>query len=123
MPTTRALQTALAEHGYAILRALFALDEVAATGDAIDRVHVDALAHGRSCRHGNLFSNIAPGPPPIVWMAQWPAWISPTLESLRRDPRWFGLLAPGLDPDIKQIIHQIYWKPPGPGRRVCLAPG
>lgn len=115
MPATRALPTAFAEDGYAIVRALFTPDEVAAFGDAIDRVHADALAHGRSYRHGNLFYNIAPGPPPIVRMAQWPAWISPTLEALRHDPRWFGLLAARLGPDIKQIIHQIHWKPPGPG--------
>jgi len=45
--------------------------------------------------------------------AHWPAWISPYLEGMRRDARYLALLEPILGADIKQISHQIHWKPPG----------
>jgi ectoine hydroxylase-related dioxygenase (phytanoyl-CoA dioxygenase family) len=32
---------------------------------------------------------------------------------MRRDPRYYDVLEPFLGPDIKQIAHQIHWKPPG----------
>ena len=44
-----------ARNGYAIVRKLFSPDEVAAIGAAIDQVHAEGVAHGRSFRHGNLF--------------------------------------------------------------------
>jgi ectoine hydroxylase-related dioxygenase (phytanoyl-CoA dioxygenase family) len=35
------------------------------------------------------------------------------LEGIRRDPRFLRLLEPLLGRDIKQIINQLHWKPPG----------
>jgi ectoine hydroxylase-related dioxygenase (phytanoyl-CoA dioxygenase family) len=49
----------------------------------------------------------------VVLQAHWMSWINPYLEAMRRDPRYLAILEPLLGPDIKQISHQIHWKPPG----------
>ncbi|WP_162875598.1 phytanoyl-CoA dioxygenase family protein [Sphingomonas crusticola] len=99
--------------GYAIVRGLFSADEIAGIGLAIDRVHAEGVAHGRSFRHGNLFYNVAPGEPPLVRMAQWIAYHQPVLNAVRLDPRIERTLAPLIGHDLKQIINQIHWKTPG----------
>ena len=35
------------------------------------------------------------------------------MERMRRSTGFFELLAPVLGKDIKQITHQLHWKPPG----------
>jgi hypothetical protein len=111
-----AIAQALRADGYAIARGLFEPEEVRAIAALVDRVHADALRHGRSFRHGNLFYNVAQTPAgPMVRMAQWPVWAVAELDAVRTDPRWAALLGPLLGPDIKQIIHQIHWKPRGGG--------
>lgn len=101
--------------GYAIVRGLFSADEISAIGTAIDRVHAEAVEHGRSFRHGNLFYNIAPAADgtPLVRMAQWIAYHQPALNAVRLDPRIAATLEPLLGRDLKQIINQIHWKTPG----------
>ena len=103
-------------HGYAVARGLFPPEEVSAIAALAERVRAHALAHGRSFRHGNLFYNIAQTPAgPALRMAQWPVWAFPELDAVRTDPRLAALLAPLIGGDIKQIIHQIHWKPQGAG--------
>jgi ectoine hydroxylase-related dioxygenase (phytanoyl-CoA dioxygenase family) len=101
--------------GYAVLRGFFAPGEVAAMEAAFDRHWATGMAHRASFRHGNLFyrqgSDARLGR--ILRLVQWPAYVDPTLEAIRRDPRWLDLLAPLLGGDIKQIINQLHWKPPG----------
>jgi hypothetical protein len=97
--------------GYAIVRGFFAPGEVAKIGTAIDQVHAEGVAHGRSFRHGNLFYNVAPGP--NVRMVQWPAYHQPVLNGARLDPRFAAILAPLIGGDLKQIINQLHWKAPG----------
>ncbi len=103
------------DQGYAVIRRFFALEEVAAIGAAIDQVHAEGVAHGRSFRHGNLFYNVAPdaGGVPQVRMAQWPAYHQVVLNSVRLDQRFADLLEPLLGRDLKQIINQLHWKTPG----------
>lgn len=104
------------EQGYAVARGLFTPDEVAAIAALAETVRAEALAHGRSFRHGNLFYNIARTPAgPALRMAQWPVWAVRELDALRTDRRFAALLAPLIGQDIKQIIHQIHWKPRGVG--------
>lgn len=98
--------------GYAIVRGCFSPSEVRTIAAAVDRVHAEAIAHGRSFRHGNLFYNIAAGDPPSVRMAQWIAYHQPVLNAARLDPRLIDLLAPLIGRDLKQIINQIHWKEP-----------
>ena len=103
------------EHGYAIVPAVFTADEVAALAAAFDRVRAEALARGRSWRDHNVFfclaNDAAAGR--IVRYVQWPGWIDPVLEQTRRDPRLAAILAPLIGQDLKQIINQMHWKPPG----------
>jgi hypothetical protein len=106
---------AYARDGYAIVRAVFTPAEVEAIGAAIDQVHAEGLAHGRSFRHGNLFYNVAPGTdgPPAVRLAQWPSYHQPVLNQVRLDVRMARILEPFLGRDLKQIINQLHWKAPG----------
>jgi ectoine hydroxylase-related dioxygenase (phytanoyl-CoA dioxygenase family) len=101
--------------GYAVLRGFFGPSEVAALAAAFDRHWTTGMAHRASFRHGNLFyrqgNDVRLGR--ILRLVQWPAYIDPTLEAVAHDPRWLALLAPLLGGDIKQIINQLHWKPPG----------
>jgi len=101
--------------GYAVLRGFFDPAEIAEIGAAIDQIHAEGVAHGRSFRHGNLFYNVAPraGAEPLVRMVQWPSYHQPVLERVRRDPRMAAMLAPLIGGDVKQIINQLHWKAPG----------
>jgi ectoine hydroxylase-related dioxygenase (phytanoyl-CoA dioxygenase family) len=101
--------------GYAIVRGLFSAEEVRGIGAAADEVHSEAVRHGRSFRHGNLFYNVAAGSDgaPEVRMVQWPSYHQPVLNGVRLDPRMAELLEPLLGRDLKQIINQIHWKEPG----------
>jgi len=49
----------------------------------------------------------------VVLQAHWTAWISPLMEEMRRSNHYYSVLEPFLGPDIKQITHQVHWKPPG----------
>ncbi|HEX8307234.1 MAG TPA: phytanoyl-CoA dioxygenase family protein [Allosphingosinicella sp.] len=98
--------------GYAVIRGLFPADEIGRIGAAADEIYAEAVRHGRSFRHGNLFYNVGPGAE--VRMVQWPSYHQPVLNSVRLDPRMARLLRPLLGADLKQIINQIHWKEPGP---------
>jgi hypothetical protein len=103
------------EQGFAVLRGVFAAAEVAAMAAAFDRHWAVGMAHPRSFRHGNLLYRLgedgARGR--ILRLVQWPAYVDGVLEGVRRDPRWLALLEPLVGRDIKQIINQLHWKPPG----------
>ena len=106
--------------GYVVVRGFLGSDELATIGRAVDAVHAEGVAHGRSFRHGNLFYNVAPqetddsqAGPPLVRMVQWPAYHNHTLDNVRLDRRYAALLAPLIGTDIKQIINQLHWKAPG----------
>ena len=101
--------------GYAVLRGVFAPGEVSEMAAAFDRIHARAQAGGRSWRDRNVFFCLAeePGAGSLLRYAQWTAWLDPVLERVRRDPRLFAILEPLIGRNIKQIINQLHWKPPG----------
>ena len=115
MTTPDNLKADYARNGYVIVRGMLGPEEIAEIGRAIDEVHEEAIAHGRSFRHGNLFYNIAPDDSgtPLVRMAQWISYHQPALNAVRLDPRFAAILEPLLGRDLKQIINQIHWKTPG----------
>ncbi len=82
---------------------------------AFDRLLAQGMARGRSWRDRNLFFRLGADAAlgPILRYVQWPCWIEPGLERVRRDPRIGDLLIPLIGGDIKQIINQLHWKPPG----------
>jgi hypothetical protein len=82
---------------------------------AFDRHWAIGMGHRASFRHGNLLYRQGRDPAlgRILRLVQWPSYGDPVLEAVRRDGRYGGLLAPLIGPDIKQIINQLHWKPPG----------
>ena len=102
------------DKGYAIVHGVFAPDEVAKIGAAMDQVYAEGVAHGRSFRHGNLFYNVVAGEngAPHVPMAQWPSYHQRVLDETRTDPRFAQILKPLIGGDLKQIINQLHWKLP-----------
>jgi ectoine hydroxylase-related dioxygenase (phytanoyl-CoA dioxygenase family) len=113
-----ALAAAAAQYraeGYAVLRGVFAAAEIAEIAAGFDRHWAAGMAHPKSFRHGNLFYRLGADAQlgRVVRLVQWPAYVDPALERARRDPRYLAILEPLIGRDIKQIINQLHWKPPG----------
>jgi hypothetical protein len=98
-----------------VLPALFSPQDVAAIAAGFDRHWAMGMSYRTSFRHGNLFYRLGSDPKlgKIVRLVQWPSYGDPGLEQVRRDPRMFEVLEPLLGRDIKQIVNQLHWKPPG----------
>lgn len=103
------------ESGFAVLRSAFAAEEVAELAAAFDRHWARGLALGASFRHGNLHYRIAEDPAlgKVVRMVQWPSYGDPVLARYRAHERMRALVLRLLGPNVKQIINQLHWKPPG----------
>jgi len=101
--------------GYAVVRGLFSAAEVAVIAAAFDRLQAAGLALGRSFRHGNLLFRLGDDPHlgRILRMVQWPSWRDAVLDRVRLDLRFAAVLKPLIGDDLKQIINQMHWKPPG----------
>lgn len=107
-----------ARNGYAVVRGLFGPAEIAAMAASFDRLYAEGLKLGRSFRHGNLLFRLGDDPKlgRLVRMVQWPSWRDELLDSIRLDRRFAALLKPLIGTDLKQIINQLHWKPPGAAR-------
>lgn len=106
----------LHQEGYAIVRGFFGAEDMARLSAEVDAVYAQGLQHHATYRDRNLLFEVLDDPQAqrrVVLQAHWSAWINPYLELMRRDPRYLVVLAPFLGSDIKQITHQIHWKPPG----------
>jgi ectoine hydroxylase-related dioxygenase (phytanoyl-CoA dioxygenase family) len=103
------------EHGYAIVKGVFDRQEVGELALAFDRLYARGLSYGASFRHQNVLFRLGDDPNlgRIVRMVQWPSYVDPVLARYRNDPRMLAILAPLLGNDLKQIINQMHWKPPG----------
>src|SRR5579883_195729 len=93
----------LHEEGYAIVRGFLPPADMAAIGAEVDRLYADAVRdHHATYRHKNLLLEILDDPRAhrrVMLQAHWTAWISPLLESMRRDPRYLAVLEPFLGRD------------------------
>src|SRR5258708_21025502 len=106
------------EKGYAVIRGLFPKEEIAKAQAEAKRIYAEGLKHHAPYRDRNLLFEVLPESFPgrrYVLQAHWFAWISPHFEWLRRDPRYYRVLSPLLGGNIKQVVQQIHWKPPGAG--------
>ena len=103
------------EHGFAVARGVFGPDEVAELAGAFDEVYAEGLRHHASYRHQNVFFRLARDPSlgRVVRLVQWPSYFNATLDRIRLDRRLLDILAPLIGIDLKQIINQLHWKPPG----------
>jgi ectoine hydroxylase-related dioxygenase (phytanoyl-CoA dioxygenase family) len=103
------------ELGYAVVRGVFAGAEVRALAEAFDRVYARGMTYRTSFRHQNVLFRIAQDGQAgkILRMVQWPSYFDDVLARYRTDPRMLMLLKPLLGGDLKQIINQMHWKPPG----------
>jgi len=105
------------QSGYAVVKGVFRPDEVRELADAFDRVYRQGLTHRANFRHQNVLFRVADDVERgrIVRMVQWPSYFEPVLARYRTDRRILEILAPLLGRDLKQIINQLHWKPPGAG--------
>jgi Phytanoyl-CoA dioxygenase (PhyH) len=106
----------LYSEGFAIVRGFLPAEEMLQVRAEAERIYQEGLKHHATYRDRNLLFEVLDDPRArrrVVLQAHWTAWINPYLESLRRDPRYFGVLEPFLGADIRQMTHQIHWKPPG----------
>jgi ectoine hydroxylase-related dioxygenase (phytanoyl-CoA dioxygenase family) len=106
----------LAAEGYAIVRGFMSPAETAEIAAETDKMYAEGLKHHATYRHKNLLFEILDDPKAkrrVVLQAHWTAWISPVMERMRRSSQFHDVLAPLLGPDIRQITHQLHWKPPG----------
>ena len=103
------------EFGYAVVRGVFGADEIAELAVAFDRIYEQGLGHGRSFRHQNVFFRVKKDAAlgHVVRFVQWPAYFDAALAKFRTDGRMFDIIEPLIGTDVKQIINQLHWKPPG----------
>jgi len=102
--------------GYAIVRGFLSAAEMAGISAEVDAMYREGLQHHATYRDRNLLFEVLNDPRArrrVVLQAHWTAWISPVLERMRRSEQYFAVLEPFLGADIRQISHQIHWKPPG----------
>ncbi|MGH6885845.1 MAG: phytanoyl-CoA dioxygenase family protein [Geminicoccales bacterium] len=103
------------EHGFAVVKGVFAPAEVEELALAFDRVYGQGMTHRASFRHQNVLFRLGQDPKlgRIVRLVQWPSYFDEVLARYRTDRRILKILAPLLGKDLKQIINQMHWKPPG----------
>ena len=102
--------------GYAIVRGFLSPSETAEISAETQRMYQEGLKHHATYRDRNLLFEVLDDPKAnrrVVLQAHWTAWLSPLLERMRRSEKYFAVLEPFLGRDIKQITHQVHWKPPG----------
>jgi ectoine hydroxylase-related dioxygenase (phytanoyl-CoA dioxygenase family) len=103
------------KNGYAVARGVFDRYEIDELAHAFERVHEEAMMLGRSYRLQNVFFKITQDVTlrPVVRYVQWPSYFNRTLDRYRRSARVLKILAPMLGINVKQLINQMHWKPPG----------
>ncbi len=101
--------------GFAIVRGVFGAAEVAEIAAAFDAIRAAGLRLGRSFRDRNLLFRLSEDANlgKTLRMVQWPAYANAVLDRYRTDPRIFEIVRPLIGRDVKQIINQMHWKPPG----------
>ncbi len=101
--------------GYAVVRGVFRSDDIAELSGACDRFYAEGVRAGTPfCRGPTLFQ-VTPDARlgSIVRYVRWPSYLDETLDRYRLDLRLFEIVRPLIGDDLKQIVNQIHWKPPG----------
>src|ERR1035438_5532196 len=106
----------LITEGYTIVRGFLSPSETADLSAETHRMYQEGLKHHATYRDKNLLFEVLNDPKAnrrVVLQAHWTAWLSPLMEQMRRSEKYFAVLEAFLGADIKQISHQVHWKPPG----------
>ncbi len=103
------------DQGFAVIKDVFAPAEIQELRAAFDRVYAQGMAYGRSFRDGNTLFKISDDKNrgPIMRIMQWPSYFDQVLNRFRLDPRMLEIVRPLIGDNLKQIINQMHWKPPG----------
>ncbi len=104
------------EEGYAIIRGFMPPEEIEQISRASDEIYQEGLKHHTTFRDRNLLLDVIEDPASrerIVIQAHWFSWINAYLEGARRHPNYLTILEPLLGRNIKQLAHQLHFKPPG----------
>ena len=102
--------------GYAMVRRFLSPSQTAQLSTETHRLYQEGLKHHATYRDRNLLFEVLDDPKAnrrVVLQAHWTAWLSPFMEQVRRSEQYLTVLEPFLGRDIKQISHQVHWKPPG----------
>jgi ectoine hydroxylase-related dioxygenase (phytanoyl-CoA dioxygenase family) len=102
--------------GYTVVRGFLSASETAEISAETHRLYQEGLKHHATYRDKNLLFEVLDDPQAncrVVLQAHWTAWLSPLMERMRRSQKYYAVLEPFLGADIKQISHQVHWKPPG----------
>ncbi len=105
----------LSEQGYAVVKGVFDPSLVGELAKACDRMMSLAEGRGDSFKLDGANFRIEPDSRlgPVLRLAQWPSYLEAAFDRARLDRRLLDLLRPRLGHDVKQIINQVHWKPPG----------
>ncbi|HYG86730.1 MAG TPA: phytanoyl-CoA dioxygenase family protein [Azospirillum sp.] len=115
LPSASEIRDAYRRDGFVVVRGVFSPAEMMDLAAAFDRQYEAGLKHPRSFRHGNFHVRVADDPRigHTVRMVQWPSYGDAVLNGFRQDERLLRLMEPLIGRDVKQIINQMHWKPPG----------
>lgn len=107
------------ENGYAIIRGFVDGEDLQHLRQEAANVYAEGMTHPMTYYDGNLAFDILPEKhfgKRYVQHAYWFSWINDWFARHRRSERMLALLAPIVGSDIKQLVEQLHWKPPGAGK-------
>ena len=103
------------DRGFAVVKGVFGPDDVRDLKDAFDRIYAEGMRHGSRYRDRNVFFNVSEDDNlgRVMRIMQWPSYFDSVLDRFRLDPRMLEIVRPLIGDNLKQIINQMHWKPPG----------
>ncbi|MDF1749407.1 MAG: phytanoyl-CoA dioxygenase family protein [Alphaproteobacteria bacterium] len=107
------------DHGYAIIKGFVNGQDLDDMRREAAAVYAEGLKHPMTYYNGNLAFEILPEKhfgKRYVQHAYWFSWINEWFAKHRRSERMRALLRPIIGDEVKQLVEQLHWKPPGAGK-------
>jgi ectoine hydroxylase-related dioxygenase (phytanoyl-CoA dioxygenase family) len=101
--------------GVAVIRNVFGDDDVSALKTAFEAVQAEGMRLRASYRHQNVLFRLSQDANlgKTLRLVQWPSYFNDVLNRCRLDRRMLDIVEPLIGDDVKQVINQMHWKPPG----------
>ncbi len=101
--------------GVAVIRNVFDKDDISALETAFEAVQAEGTRRRASYRHQNTLFRLSQDANlgKTLRLVQWPSYFNDVLNHYRVDHRMLAIIEPLIGRDVKQIINQMHWKPPG----------